>query len=147
MKIIEKQIEHFSLNYPIERLCPKNEALFIDIETTGFTARSSYLYLIGCAYHTEGSWHTIQWMSEAPEEQATVLEAFYAFAQKHPFLIQFNGNNFDIPYLKQKCAQLCLPYDFDQFQGADIYRRLFRYKKFLNLLNLKQKIPMKNNSF
>lgn len=139
MKIVDKRIDNFTVQYPLERLCPLSEALFLDIETTGFTARSSSLYLIGCAYYSEGFWHTLQWMAETPAEEKDVLDAFFQFAENHRFLIQFNGNNFDIPYLTQKCAQLGLSYGFDGFDGADLYRRLFPYKNFLDLLNLKQK--------
>ena len=139
MKIVDKPIENFQLEYPVERLCPPENALFLDIETTGFTARSSSLYLIGCAYFEGGLWHTIQWMAENPSEQKEILEAFFAFAENRKFLIHFNGSQFDVPYLTQKCQQLELPYDFQSFEGADVYRRLFHYKGFLDLLNLKQK--------
>lgn len=140
MKIIDKSLEKLKLRYPIERLCPVEKALFLDVETTGFTARSSSLYLIGCAYFSEdGSWHVIQWMAETPSEQKDILCAFFAFAETRRFLIHFNGSQFDLPYLTQKCQQLELPYTFDNFEGADLYRRLFHYKEFLSLLNLKQK--------
>ena len=139
MKIIDKPMENFILQYPIERLCPLEKALFLDIETTGFTARSSSLYLIGCAYFTEGIWHTLQWMAETPSEQKEILEAFFDFAKDRRFLIHFNGNQFDLPYLTQKCGQLDISHDFSAFEGIDLYRRLFHYKDFLSLLNLKQK--------
>lgn len=139
MKVTFQAIENFILQYPIEHLCPKEQALFLDIETTGFTARSSNLYLIGCAYYSEGSWRMIQWMAENPSQQKDILEAFFSFAEKRSFLFHFNGNQFDLPYLTQKCAQLELPYSLDGFSGCDIYRRIFPYKAFLGLLNLKQK--------
>ncbi len=139
MKIIDKRIDNFIMKYPLERLCALHEALFLDIETTGFTARSSFLYLIGCAYYDGVNWHTIQWMAENPSEQKEILDAFFDFAKDRRFLIQFNGNQFDIPYLTQKCAQLELSYTFEGFDGADLFRRLFPYKSFLSLMNLKQK--------
>ena len=139
MKVIDQCLENFILQYPIERLCAVEKVLFIDIETTGFTARSSNLYLIGCAYHAEDGWHVIQWMAENPSEQKDILVAFFSFAEGRRFLIHFNGNQFDLPYLTQKCAQLELPYDLGCFDGCDVYRRIFPYKAFLKLLNLKQK--------
>ena len=59
MKTEEIILNNFTLNYPLERLVPLNEVLFIDIETTGFTAARSQLYLIGCAFYQEGNWQLI----------------------------------------------------------------------------------------
>ena len=139
MKVIDKCLEYFSIKYPLERVCPLEEALFVDIETTGFTARSSALYLIGCAYYGENGWHVRQWMAEKPTEQKDIIVAFYEFSQAHRFFIQFNGNTFDLPYLTQKCAQLELPYRFNSQDGIDLYRRMFPFKDFLRLPKLKQK--------
>ncbi len=62
MRICEETLDNFSISYPLDRLAPLERILFLDIETTGFTAKSSYLYLIGCAYCRAGKWQTIQWM-------------------------------------------------------------------------------------
>ena len=44
-----------------------------------------------------------------------------------------------MPYIVQKCEQLSLPYNFDGFEGVDIYRRIAPYRHFLQLPNCKQK--------
>ena len=75
MRISEETMENFSVSYPLERLAPVERILFIDIETTGFAARSSYLYLIGCAYFLAGKWHTIQWMAENFSQEKDILSA------------------------------------------------------------------------
>lgn len=139
MRISEEIIENFSISYPLDRLAPMERVLFIDIETTGFTARSSYLYLIGCAYYLAGKWHTIQWMAENYNQEADILRAFFEFARLYRYLIHFNGNNFDLPFIMQKCRQHSLPYSFDKFQGIDLYKRIAPYKFFLKLPNCKQK--------
>jgi len=139
MTISKETINQFSISYPIEKLAPIDQILFIDIETTGFTARASYLYLIGCAYFESGAWHTIQWMAEDYGQEANILKAFFEFAKNYRFLIHFNGNNFDLPFILQKCEQLSLPYNFDNMQGIDIYKRISPYKFFLKLPNCKQK--------
>lgn len=139
MRTSEETMENFSISYPLERLAPLERILFIDIETTGFTARSSNLYLIGCAYFLAGKWHTVQWMAENQEQEAELVNAFFDFSKPYKYLIHFNGNNFDLPYLTQKCEQLLLPYTFDVFQGIDLYRRIAPYKAFLGLPNCKQK--------
>ena len=139
MRISEETMENFSVSYPLERLAPVERILFIDIETTGFAARSSYLYLIGCAYFLAGKWHTIQWMAENFSQEKDILSAFLEFAKLYRYMIHFNGNNFDLPYLTQKCEQFSIPCSFDQFQGIDLYRRINPYKFFLRLPNCKQK--------
>ena len=139
MKETNVQISNFTIAYPLENQMPLEKALFIDIETTGFTARSSYLYLIGCAYYQEGCWNIRQWFAENYNEEATILNSFFVFAKNYTHLIHFNGNNFDLPYILQKCQQLDLPYNFDHFEGVDIYRRIAPYRHFLKLPNCKQK--------
>ena len=46
MKTEDAIMENLVINYPLENLAPLEQILFLDIETTGFTARTSYLYLI-----------------------------------------------------------------------------------------------------
>lgn len=139
MKISEETLDQFHVNYPLERFASPERILFIDIETTGFTARSAHLYLIGCAYHQAGKWRTIQWMAENYEQEADIITAFFEFAKYYQYLFHFNGNNFDLPFVTQKCETLSLPYNFDQFQGVDLYKRISPYKFFLKLPNCKQK--------
>lgn len=139
MRISEETLENFSISYPLNKLAPLERILFLDIETTGFTAKSSYLYLIGCAYFQAGKWHTIQWLAEDYSQEAAVLNGFFKFAKFFKYLIHFNGNNFDLPFIEQKCKQLSLPYNFKSFNGIDLYRRISPYKFFLKLPNCKQK--------
>lgn len=139
MKTEEIVLNNFNLSYPLERLAPLNQILFLDIETTGFTAGSSQLYLIGCAYYLEGNWKIRQWFAQSPEEEPELLKAFFTFAEGFSYLMHFNGNTFDLPYLKQKVKACDLPYSFSRFEGLDIYRRIFPYKNFLKLPNCKQK--------
>ena len=131
MRISEETLENFSISYPLDNLAPLERILFLDIETTGFTAKTSYLYLIGCAYYQAGKWHTIQWLAEDYSQEATVLHAFFEFAKLYKYLIHFNGNHFDLPFIEQKCKQLSLPYTFEGFAGIDLYKRINPYKFFL----------------
>ena len=97
MQIINQTLENFTISYPLETLAPLERILFIDIETTGFTARSSSLYLIGTAYYQTGCWHIRQWFAENNTDEAAMLEDFFTFASNYTHLIHFNGNNFDLP--------------------------------------------------
>lgn len=139
MRICKETLENFSISYPLDQYVPLEEGLFLDIETTGFTAKSSCLYLIGCAYFQDKEWHTIQWLAENSEQEASILRAFFSFAKQYRCLVHFNGNNFDLPFITQKCSQLSLPFHFEEHQGIDLYRRVSPYKYFLKLPNCKQK--------
>lgn len=144
MKCVQKKLGTLSPKYPIENFCVPDQTLFIDIETTGLYVRSSSLYLIGCAYLDGGAdkpacWQTIQWLATNYEDEANVLDAFVTFARPYRYLIHFNGNQFDIPYLQNKMQQYNIHFNFDDFEGIDIYRRLSPYRTFLKLPNCKQK--------
>ena len=54
MQIIDENIDDIKVFYPLESVAPLEQILFIDIETTGFTARTSKLYLVGCLYYDRG---------------------------------------------------------------------------------------------
>lgn len=139
MKTIRKNLPDLKPKYPLEELAPIDKILFIDIETTGFSAKSSSLYLIGCIFCDSGNLELIQWFAEDYNDEINIIEAFFTFSKDFNYLIHFNGNNFDLPYLQQKCNQYHLPYHFDQFDGTDIYKRIAPFKSFLKLPNCKQK--------
>lgn len=139
MKIVDDKYDNFSPTYPIDKIASPNQILFMDIETTGFTARSSSLYLIGCAYMSADCFRIRQWFAENEEQEAEIISSFFEFAKDFKYLIHYNGNNFDLPYLQSKIDLLGLPYNFDSFVGFDIYRRVHPYRFFLKLPNCKQK--------
>ncbi|RKJ43192.1 hypothetical protein D7X25_26240 [bacterium 1XD42-8] len=139
MQIIHNISTIQALNYPIEDLAPPTKILFLDIETTGFALKHSCLYLIGCMYYESNCWHSIQWFAEDYKEEEKLLKSFLKFSQSFSYLIHYNGNRFDIPYLQGKCHQYSLKENFSSFIGIDIYRRISPYKGFLKLPNLKQK--------
>ena len=139
MKIIKNELTDFRINYPLGTIAPLENFLFVDIETTGFTAKSSSLYLIGCAWYDQSHWHITQWLAEKYEEEKQILEAFFQFSEKFTHLVHFNGNNFDLPYLLQKAKQYGINRDFSSFEGIDLYKRCAPYKFILHLPNCKQK--------
>lgn len=134
-------IRNYSLNqmpdYPLERDYDLSQIVFFDIETTGFAADSTYLYLIGCAYYKENSFWLIQWFSEGIHEEAAILTAFFEFLKDYKILFHYNGTGFDIPYLQRKITSLKLSYSFDSFCSIDIYKRITPYKKIFKLSSIK----------
>ena len=75
MQIIDESITDAKVLYPLETIAPLEHILFIDIETTGFTARTSKLYLIGCLYYRDG-WQARQYFAEEYSDEQSLLEEF-----------------------------------------------------------------------
>ena len=123
----------------LEQLAKMEDLLFFDIETTGFQAEISSLYLIGCIYFENNCFHQIQWFADNYHSEEALLHAFFDLVKKHKTLVHFNGNRFDIPYLLKKCVQFHLPYHFEDCQSIDLYKQMKPYKKLFNLPNYKQK--------
>lgn len=139
MKTEEIILGNFQLKYPLERLAPLNQVLFLDIETTGLLSSGSIIYLIGCAFYSEGNWVIRQWFAQSPDEEAELIRSFLSFAQGYTYLIHYNGNSFDLPFIKHKAEQYGIPCNFSNIDGLDIYRRLMPYKNFLKLSDCKLK--------
>ncbi len=139
MFTITRKLENFEIQYPLERISALQDFLFIDIETTGFTAKTSTLYMIGIAYFENNFWHITQFFAEDDTQETELLHAFSELISNYRYLVHFNGNNFDLPYLMQKCEHYNISCNLSSLCGIDIYKRIAPYKFFLKLPNCKQK--------
>ena len=119
--------------YSLEKL------VFFDIETTGFVADKSFLYLIGCCYYKDNSWRLIQWFAETPTEEEQLLTNFIAFIQQYEVCIHYNGTTFDLPYVTRKCKRLNLDFSFQNLVSVDLYRTATSLKSLLHLDSCTQK--------
>ena len=113
--------------------------VFFDIETTGFVALQTSLYLIGCIYKQDGLWKFCQWFLESHNEEPEALQDFSEFLEAFDTVIHFNGATFDIPYMNKKYARYRKPSPFDSLESIDIYKLISPCKKFLPIDSLKQK--------
>ena len=69
--------------------------LFYDIETTGLSRNSTFLYLVGAVTYEENNWQMYQWMIENEDEEYELLKTFSKFLEKFSCTIQYNGDSFD----------------------------------------------------
>ncbi len=140
MKIFEEIYKDIEPGYPLEVFAPINRILFIDIETTGLSREKTDLYLIGCGFFDEGGYHTIQWFADSPEDEPAILSFFSSFIKdRFTLLIHYNGDRFDIPYLKYKSAKHGLEDPFASLENYDIYSEVKPLKKLLGLYSLRQR--------
>ena len=129
----------FPETYPLDRLGKREDLLFFDIETTGFSGEYSNLYLVGCVYYEGGRWNLVQWFADTVSAEKEVLVTFFEFLRRFPIVVHFNGDGFDIPYLLKRCRAYDLPYDFSGVTSLDIYKKIRPYRNLLGLESMKQK--------
>ncbi|MCD8348401.1 MAG: ribonuclease H-like domain-containing protein [Lachnospiraceae bacterium] len=115
-----------------------HSCLFFDIETTGLSADTSFVFLIGCIYQEDGKWNRHQFCIRLVQEERLLLSSFFEMAKKARFLIHFNGNTFDIPFIEKRAAANGLCPCFDGLLSIDLYQRFRPLRRILNLPHMNQ---------
>lgn len=134
MEIIKKTISLDPFPEITKRIFTEGTLLF-DIETTGFSAKKSDLYLIGLCFRQDDTAVIEQYLAGSADEQQELLDHFVGRLQECKTILTYNGTGFDLPYLREK-------YGYDPFAShaiRDLYKELTPLKDFLGLPNLKQK--------
>lgn len=131
---IRKEIERPSLNF-FRDLSGK---VFFDIETTGFSWKSAKCYLIGVLYEEDGKIFIEQFFADDLSKEKDLLNHFYDFLNDYDTLISFNGDGFDIPFLKNRARALDIERDIT-LKSVDILKLIRPYKDTLPVPNLKLK--------
>ena len=135
---IEKPFEAPEIT-PYPSLGDPGKAVFFDIETTGLSPYGSALYLIGAAFLRGGVWHLHQWFSVSLSDEIPVLTAFSEFLSGFETVVLYNGDTFDIPYLKALYAQYHLPSPFERLRSIDLLKSARRVRPLVNPESLRQK--------
>lgn len=127
------------ITYDLSSYGKPEDILFFDIETTGFSPDTCSVYLIGCIFYSEGSWLLKQFFADSTIAEGEILLHFFTMLTKYPVLIHFNGDTFDIPFIKKRANKLSVPHITNNFNSVDIYKLVKPYKNLLELSNCKQK--------
>lgn len=125
--------------YDLSSYGKPDDILFFDIETTGFSPDLCTVYLIGCVFYSDGDWYLKQFFAESTTAEGEILLHFFTMLSKYPVLIHFNGDTFDIPFIKKRADKLNIPHATNKFESIDIYKLVKPYKNLLGLSNCKQK--------
>ena len=112
--------------------------VFYDIETTGLSRKTTYLYLVGAVGIEDKTWTFYQWMAENDKEEETILRIFSQFLEQYDCLISYNGERFDQPYLEARYEKYGLPSPFEGKISLDLYLTLKPLKTLLKLPAMKQ---------
>ncbi|HAT02186.1 MAG TPA: exonuclease [Oribacterium sp.] len=130
-----------SIAYDVHAIGNPEELLFFDIETTGLSVYRSSLYLIGYLYYDPSSsvWVSGQIFCESLADEADALKAFSRHLHENTILVSYNGDSFDLPFLKHMAAQYSIPLFSENQKSVDLLKLFRPLKKILHLENLKLK--------
>lgn len=111
--------------------------ILIDIETTGLSPKFHFIYMIGLIYQPNNSKPPIltQWFCESSPDEYELLMKLGKLIQKGDQLITYNGDRFDLSFIKKRMGfyGLSLP----ETQSLDIMVSLRPLKKWYDLDNMK----------
>ncbi len=137
MKIFTYNRDYNAINFKLISDNP-DEILYFDLETTGLSAKNSDLYMIGYGHTSKEGFKITLLFNDDGCSEPSMLEHFANILQKHAVLVSYNGNTFDIPYIKEKFRQFHIDYDMSAIESCDIYKILKKYKKQLHLSSMRQ---------
>ena len=115
-----------------------HDILYFDIETTGLSAARSDLYLIGYGYLEDDHFNTVLLFNNDGKSEPEMLQTFQDKLSSFGTLVSYNGDTFDIPYMKTKHDQFDVSTTIDTIRSFDIYKITRKYKKLFNLSSMKQ---------
>lgn len=116
--------------------------LFLDIETTGLSSKRNPIYLIGLGKYkaVSSSVSVSQFFAESREEEKSILSAFLDEIKNASALVTFNGNRFDLPYLRDRLLHYEMePGLLEAIPKKDLYLDFRPARKYYNLPSLRQK--------
>lgn len=138
MTILTETLDSFDTFCDFLDYDPKR-CLFFDIETTGLSATSAMVFLIGTIHLDEnGNWLLTQYLADTCADEPALLEVFFACAQKFHTLIHFNGTTFDLPFVKDRAQKCQLTHTLEQMQSLDLYQKFRPLKKLYSLDRMNQ---------
>lgn len=131
----------YDLEHELNKKYENKKAAYFDIETTGFSSKSQQIYLIGAAYKNEDSdtFTVIQWFDDTSHDECKLLLMFREFLKDFDILVDYNGNSFDIPFIKNRGIKHGILFNFDKFVLIDLYLEIKKYRGFFKTPDLKQK--------
>jgi len=114
-------------------------AFFFDIETTGLSREHSEIISITVLLMEDNKYKVYQLYCEYKVDEKEVLKYFKDLIHTKKYVVSYNGNNFDIPFIMKKCALNNINLDLDLFIKIDLYIDMKNIRKKIDIVNLKLK--------
>lgn len=146
-KINEYKPEYLSITAMLDKDCRPESFMFFDIETSGLDSRAEFIWLIGAICLEQDNLIMYRFFSEEIGDESRLLEKFHEKLDKHPQLVHYNGDSFDIRFIKTRAELykgiegIAFPAT-DYFKNTfshDLYRLIKKNRELLNCTGIKQK--------
>ena len=126
---MKKYIEKLKLNinYPVEALGDPNKLLIFDIETTGLSSSNSSLYMIAALTLEPNNYILTQWFADDMSDEQEMLKDFFCYLSDFDTVISYNGDTFDIPYIKSCALSYHMLSPLDDKKNLDLYKLIRRH--------------------
>ncbi len=115
------------------------ESIFIDIETTGLSRKYSNIISITVLLFENEQYKMYQIFCQYKVDQPQALKYLKDLIKSKKYIITYNGNSFDIPFLAEKAEQNNIDIDFDSLIKIDLYNYMKKFKNNIHAVDLKLK--------
>lgn len=144
MIINQNTIDNLTDNHYLNEIY--KESLFIDIETTGLSRKYSDIISITILLYENDKYIIYQIFCQYKIDQPEALKYLKELMKTKKYIITYNGNSFDIPFLNEKAEQNNINIDFNSLIKIDLYNYMQKLKNKISTDNLKLKTVEKHFS-
>lgn len=141
-KVNDSLFPHINI---LDSIYPDKRIMMFDIETTGLSPDRSFIYLIGMNLKIDGEWNIVLLFNDDGKSEPEIIRYFQETLSRHDVLVEFNGDTFDINFVKRRMhiistkLDITIPDHFDEVKPVDLMKLIRPYKFALGLPNIKQK--------
>ena len=113
--------------------------VFWDIETTGLSRIYDSVYLIGYLYWEGRQMYIEQHLASSLSDEPELLRDFLDKSEYFTEMVTFNGDSFDLPFIKERLKRLHIPGEYSPMVSLDLYRQFRPYTSLFGLPDCKLK--------
>lgn len=137
MFITQNDINNLTDNHYLNEIY--KESIFIDIETTGLSRTYSNIISITVLLFENDTYKIYQIFCQYKVDQPQALKYLKDLIKSKTYIITYNGNSFDIPFLSEKAEQNNINIDFVSLIKIDLYNYIKKFKNNIQTVDLKLK--------
>lgn len=115
------------------------DAFFFDIETTGLSHKYSSIISITILLKEDNKYKIYQLYCEYSIDEKEVIKYLKDLIKEKKYIITYNGNNFDIPFMINKYIKHEINFNFEHFVKIDLYSDMRRLRNKIEICDLKLK--------